>query len=133
MTLAVAGADGDTAGRVVQLRLARPALWLPRSSECDSDPPRFQQLAVGDKILFGREELTVAVLEPLRTLALSFNARGMEWVWQFGLYPFDDQRTRLVERGMERVPPTPLCWLGMRIAEPAGFIMTRRFLLGVKQ
>jgi hypothetical protein len=96
--------------------------------------PEFQHLAVGDKILLGpREELTVSALEPPRALALSNQAHGMEWVWQFGLYPLDDERTRLVSRGTERVPRTAVAWLGMRIMEPAAFIMTRRMLLGVKQ
>jgi hypothetical protein len=95
--------------------------------------PEFQHLAVGDKIPWGRDELAVSVLEPLRALALSMDAHGMQWVWQFSLYPLDDQRTRLVDRGTERIPNTPLWWLGMRIMEPAAFIMTRRFMLGVKQ
>lgn len=99
--------------------------------------PEFQHLAVGEKIPWGfplgrREELTVAVLDAPRSLALSYQAHGMEWVWQFGLYPLDEQRTRLVSRGTERVARTPPAWLGMRIAEPAAFIMTRRFLLGVR-
>src|SRR4051812_28940461 len=51
----------------------------------------------------------------------------MERVWQFGLYPVDDQRTRFVSRGMERFQPTLRWWLAMRIMEPAAFIMTRRF------
>jgi len=95
--------------------------------------PEFQQLAMGDKVPWGRDELTVSVLEPPRALALSLDAHGMEWVWQFGLYPVDDQRTRLVDRGTERVPNTPLWWLFMRVMEPAAFIMTRRFMLGVKE
>ena len=95
--------------------------------------PEFQNLAVGDKIPWGRDELTVSFLEPHRALVLSYGAHGMEWVWQFGLYSVDDQRTRLVNRGTERVPNTPLWWLAMRIMEPAAFIMTRRFMLGVKQ
>ncbi len=97
--------------------------------------PEFQQLAVGDKIPWGSTgtELTVGVLEPLRALALSYRAGGFVWVWQFGLYPVDDQRTRFVTRGTERVPNTAVWWLGMRIMEPASFIMTRRFLLGVKE
>jgi hypothetical protein len=97
--------------------------------------PEFQQLAVGDKVPWGRTgtELSVEVLEPLRALALSYEARGFAWVWQFGLYPLDKQRTRLVTRGTERVPDTPLWWLGMRFMEPASFIMTRRMLLGVKE
>ncbi len=63
----------------------------------------------------------------------SMDAHGMEWVWQFGLYPLDDQQTRLVSRRTERVPNTPLWWLGTRIMERAAFIMTRRFMLGAKE
>ena len=95
--------------------------------------PEFQNLTVGDKIPWGRDELTVSALEPRRALALSLDAHGMQWVWQFGLYPLDDHRTRLIDRGTERVPKSPLWWLWMRIMEPTAFIMTRRFMLGVKQ
>ena len=95
--------------------------------------PEYQHLAVGDKIPWGRDEMTVAVLEPGRSLALALDGHGMQWVWQFGLYPLDEDRTRLVDRGAERVPRTALWWLLMRIMEPAAFIMTRRFMLGVKQ
>lgn len=96
--------------------------------------PEFQRLAVGDKIPWGHNtELTVGVVEPPRALALSYEVQGFVWVWQFGLYPLDGQRTRFVTRGTERVPNTLLWWLGMRIMEPASFVMTRRFLLGVKE
>jgi hypothetical protein len=95
--------------------------------------PEFQQLVVGDRIPWGRHELTVSLVEPLRALALSLDAHGMQWVWQFGLYPLDDLRTRLVNRGTERMPSTPRWWLFMRVMEPAAFVMTRRFMLGVKQ
>jgi hypothetical protein len=96
--------------------------------------PEFQQLAVGDKIPWGHDtKLTVGVVEPPRALALSYEANGFKWVWQFGLYPLDGHRTRFVTRGTECVPNTPVWWLGMRIMEPASFIMTRRFLLGVKE
>ena len=33
----------------------------------------------------------------------------------------------------EHVPNKLVWWLGMRMMEPASFIMTRRFLLGVKE
>jgi hypothetical protein len=96
--------------------------------------PEFQELAVSDRIPWGHNtELTVGVLEPLRALALSYDANGFKWVWQFGLYPLYDQRTRFVTRGTEHVPDTLRWWLAMRIMEPASFIMTRRFLLGVKE
>jgi hypothetical protein len=77
--------------------------------------------------------MTVGVVEPLRSLALTYQVGGFMWVWQFGLYPLDERRTRFVTRGTERVPNTPLWWLGMRIMEPTSFIMTRRFLFGVKK
>jgi hypothetical protein len=96
--------------------------------------PEFQELAVGDKIPWGHDtELTVGALEPLRALALSYEAYGFNWVWQFGLYPRDDHRTRLVTRGTEHAPSKLLWWLAMRIMEPASFVMTRRFLLGIKE
>jgi len=96
--------------------------------------PAFQQLAVGDKIQLGpREELTVAALDGKRALALSYNAHGFEWIWQFGLYPLDEHRTRLVTRGTERFANTFGAWVFMRVMEPAAFVMTRRMLLGVKQ
>ena len=97
--------------------------------------PEFQQLAVGEKVPWDSRgtELTVGLVEPPRALALSAEVGDFMWVWQFGLYPLDEQHTRFVTRGTERVPNTPLWWLGMRIMEPASFIMTRRFLLGVKE
>jgi hypothetical protein len=96
--------------------------------------PEFQHLAVGDMIRLGpREELTVTAVEPSRALVLSYTAHGMEWVWQFGLYRLDNNRTRLVSRGTERIPNTVGARLGMLVMEPAAFIMTRRMLLGLKQ
>ena len=97
--------------------------------------PEFQEVSVGDKIPWDARgsELTVSVVEPHRALALSYEVGGFMWVWQFGLYPLDPERTRLVTRGTERVPKSAPWWLGMRIMEPASFIMTRRFLLGVKE
>jgi hypothetical protein len=106
--------------------------FLDRPS-ANSILPECQHLAVGDKILLGREELTVAVLEPCRALVLSYKARGMEWVWQFGLYPLDQDRTRLVSRGTEQIPTTVIGWFFMRVMEPAAFIMTRRMLRGLKE
>jgi hypothetical protein len=94
--------------------------------------PEFQNLAVGDRIAWGREYLTVAAVEPNRALVLNYEGRGMQWVWQFGLYPLDGERTRLVSRGTERTPNTPMFWLFMRVMEPASFVMTTRMLLNVK-
>lgn len=106
--------------------------FLDRPS-ADRIVPEFQHLAVGDKVRLGpREELTVTALEPCRALVLSYSGHDFEWVWQFALYPIDENRTRLVSRGTERYAG-PGARLFMRVMEPAAFIMTRRMLLGLKQ
>jgi hypothetical protein len=94
----------------------------------------FQHLAVGDVIPLGRgPSWPVAVLEPNRALVLDMrNMGGFDWVWQFGLYTIDEKRTRLVSRSCVRTHST---WarLFTYAIEPAGFLMTRRMLLGLKQ
>jgi hypothetical protein len=96
--------------------------------------PEFQQLAVGDRIPLGRgPSWPVAAIELNRALVLDMRNMGpLDWVWQFGLYPVDDTRTRLVSRSSVR---TRSAWtrLATLAIEPAGFIMTRRMLLGLKQ
>lgn len=107
--------------------------FLDRPS-ADRILPEFQQLATGDEIRLGpREALTVSAIEPARSLVLSYNAHDFEWVWQFGLYPVDTGRTRLVSRGTERFTKNVVSWLFMRVMEPAAFVMTRRMLLGLKK
>jgi hypothetical protein len=96
--------------------------------------PEFQRVAVGDTIrLSPRENLTVTSLDPNRSLVLAYHAHAFEWVWQFGLYPVNGGRTRLVSRGSERYANTVGTWLFMRVMEPAALLMTRRMLIGVKQ
>ena len=96
--------------------------------------PEFQHLAVGDNIPLGRgPSWPVAVVEPRRALVLDMrNMGGFDWVWQFGLYPVDEKRTRLVSRSRVRAQAV---WarLFTYVIEPAGFLMTRRMLLGLKQ
>jgi hypothetical protein len=96
--------------------------------------PEFQHLAVGDEIPLGRgPSWPVAVIQPGRALVLDMrNMGGFDWVWQFGLYPVDGKRTRLVSRSCVRTQPV---WarLFTFVIEPAGYLMTRRMLLGIKQ
>jgi len=96
--------------------------------------PEFQHLAVGDEIPLGRGPgWPVAVMEARRALVLDMrNMGGIDWVWQFGLYPIDEKRTRLVSRSRVR-SRTVWAWLLTSAIEPAGFVMTRRMLLGLKQ
>src|SRR5262245_61240041 len=96
--------------------------------------PEFQHLAVGDRIPLGRgPSWPVAVVEPNRALVLDMrNMGGLDWVWQFGLYPIDESRTRLVSRSRVRAEAVWARLLTHAI-EPAAFLMMRRMLLGLKQ
>jgi hypothetical protein len=95
--------------------------------------PEFQHLAVGDQIPLGRgPSWPVAVVESPRALVLDMrNMGGFDWVWQFFLYRIDEKRTRLVSRSCVR---TRTIWVRLftYAIEPAGFLMTRRMLLGIK-
>jgi hypothetical protein len=95
--------------------------------------PEFQHLAVGDHIPLGRgPSWPVGILEPNRALVLDMrNMGGLDWVWQFGLYPIDGTRTRLLSRSRVRAHAVWARLLTHAI-EPAGFLMTRRMLLGLK-
>ncbi len=96
--------------------------------------PEFQNLAIGDEIPLGRGPgWPVAVVEPHRALVLDMRNLGdFDWVWQFGLYTVDENRTQLVSRSRVR---TRSAWarLATYAIEPAGFLMTRRMMLGLKQ
>jgi len=56
----------------------------------------------------------------------------LDWVWQFGLYPIDETHTRLVSRSRVCAHTAGTRLLTLAI-EPAGFVMTRRMLLGITQ
>jgi hypothetical protein len=96
--------------------------------------PEFQHLAVGDQIPVGRgPSWPVAALEPEHALVLDMrNLGGIDWVWQFGLYPASEGRTQLVSRSRIRAR-TVWARLLTHVIEPAGFLMTRRMLLGIRQ
>src|SRR5512138_1741143 len=96
--------------------------------------PEFQHLAVGDAIPLPRgRRWPVAVIEPRRALVLDMrNMDGFDWVWQFGLYPVDEHRTRLVSRSHVRPLSVWATFFSVCVIEPAGFFMTRRMLIGLK-
>ena len=96
--------------------------------------PEFQNLAVGDTIPMGQgPSWPVAIVEPRRALVLDMrNLGSLDWVWQFGLYALDESRTQLVSRSSVR-PLNLWARLLTHVIEPAGFVMTRRMLLGIKQ
>lgn len=96
--------------------------------------PEFQQLAVGDRIPLGRgPSWPVAVVDANRALVLDMrNTGSIDWIWQFGLYPLDGTRTQLVSRSRIRARSVRARLL-THVIEPAGFVMTRRMLLGLKE
>jgi len=96
--------------------------------------PEFQHLAVGDAIPLGwGPSWPVAAIEPDHALVLDMrNMGGIDWVWQFGLYAVDERRTHLVSRSRVRARTVSAQLLTFAI-EPAGFLMTRRMLIGLKQ
>ena len=96
--------------------------------------PEFQDLAAGDTIPMGRgPSWPVAVVDPPCALVLDMrNLDGFDWVWQFGLYPIDGTHTQLVSRSCVR-PQNIWARVLTYVIEPAGFVMTRRMLLGIKQ
>src|SRR5512138_1213317 len=144
MAVTVAAPPEDIWPWLVQIGYRRGGLysydWLDRLFGYLDRPsanrvlPEFQNLAVGDVIPVGRGDgFPVTAIEPYRALVLSGTSDGFQWVWQFGLYKLDNDRTRLVSRGTQRFAKTIRWWLFMRVMEPAAFIMTRRMLLGLKQ
>jgi len=114
--------------------------WLDRLFDYLDRPsatrilPEFQHLAVGDVIPLGQGPgWPVAVIEPNRALVLDMrNLGGLDWVWQFELHPIDETRTRLISRSRVRAHAVWARLLTHAI-EPAGFVMTRRMLLGLKE
>ena len=96
--------------------------------------PEFQHLAAGDTIPVGQGPgWPVAVVEPNRALVLDMrNLGAIDWVWQFGIYPIDETHIRFVTRSRV-IARTLVGWVMTCAIEPAGFIMTRRMLLGLKE
>jgi hypothetical protein len=72
--------------------------------------PEFQRLNAGDEIPIGRGGgFPVKAVDANRALVLGGEGDGFAWVWQFGLYPIGERRTRLVSRNSVRVH-RPALW-----------------------
>jgi hypothetical protein len=95
--------------------------------------PQFQQLRAGDLIPMGAGAgFPVRAVEPHSTLVLGGTEPGVQWLWEFGLYPIGRDRTRLVSRSRAHLLRSFRWWLVRLSLEPAAFIMTRKMLLGIK-
>ena len=145
LAVTIGAAPADVWPWLVQLGYRRGGLysydWLDRLFGFLDRPsatrilPEYQHLVVGDAIPLPRgRRWPVAVIEPQRALVLDMrNLDGFDWVWQFGLYPVDENRTRLVSRSDVRPLSVWATLFSVCVIEPAGFFMTRRMLLGLKQ
>jgi hypothetical protein len=101
--------------------------------------PEYQQLNVGDLVLFWRGVgVTVRETDPPQTLVLggSFdpNISEVGGTWTFLLHPLDAAITRLIVRA--RIAEFPPTWFSrifsFVLLEPVHFIMERGMLFGIK-
>ncbi len=117
--------------------------WLDRlfgildRPSADRIIPEFQYLQAGDVIPLGAgPSWPVKALEPNQSLLILLRNPqnpefGVTWVW--ALDPLDERHTRLVSRVRCRLPLTLGGVFMLLLLEPAGFIMERKMLLGIKQ
>ena len=106
------------------------AIWIARApleSSRVSEPRRGDNDSHGarPKLARGRHRTRRALVFDMR------NMGGFDWVWQFGLYPIDETRTQSC-RAVACAHESPWARLLTYVIEPAGFVMTRRMLLGIK-
>ena len=113
--------------------------------------PEWQNLRVGDIVLWNREEgLPVLTLNPLRTLVMGGRMDPLtgrlvdlgtpkpdiylDASWVFFLDDLAERTTRLIVRARFDWKPHTLIWMGVRLVlEPAHFVMERKTLLGIKR
>ena len=122
--------------------------WLDNGGEPSADRivAEWQHLEQGqrlDSMPGGRNWMTVAALEPRRTLVLRSNYQwpsgrtfamgsgSLPWaytdaIWSFHLRPVAGGRTRLVARTRARGRPRPVTWLLELVDEPLHFSMQAR-------
>lgn len=114
--------------------------WIDRALGAVDRPsseeilPEHQDLKVGDRIPIGRTAaFEVKVLEPERALLLVPEGNEGTNSWAMALYQVDRGHTRLVTRFRSRVEKTPQALLAMLVLDPGVFLMTRKWLLGIKR
>jgi hypothetical protein len=97
--------------------------------------PEFQHLEINDKIPIAPGiEIPVKDIKPNELLLLVGHDPVIgDASWVFGLYPLDEQHTRLVTRTRIRWPITPGNFLSLLVTEPGSFLMVRKMLLGIKR
>jgi hypothetical protein len=96
--------------------------------------PQLQHLLEGDFLPLGNDGkgFKVANLEKDRSLVLAHTDGN--WTWDFGIYPIDDGRSKLVSRNRISMNGGGFGFrLYMKLIDPGAFIMERKMLLGIKE
>jgi hypothetical protein len=96
--------------------------------------PQHQDLTVGDVIPLGAgPSWPVQALDAPRFLQVGQQQGGAGFSWVWYLDPIDSDATRLISRVRGRLPRSPLSFLILLALDPAGFLMERKMLLGIKE
>jgi hypothetical protein len=104
-----------------------------QSPSVDDVLPQFQDLRVGDVVPYAvGTPMRVEVLERHRTLLLAYRGAGVVVTQSWGVYPLDEQRSRLVLRVRAQGPVTWRRLPALLLLDPAEFVMVRKQLLGIK-
>ncbi|HEV7663923.1 MAG TPA: hypothetical protein VGQ62_10350 [Chloroflexota bacterium] len=96
--------------------------------------PEFQHLAVGDVMPMspdGKHGNVVKAFEPNQWMLWGDQAGQATWYW--GLYPLDEQQTRLITRVRMRYRWTSALALFNPLVEFTDIAMMRKCLLGIKR
>jgi hypothetical protein len=106
-----------------------------RVSNADRHLPEAQHLEVGDALDHGGNLVVRAIVHD-RALVLG-PPEPLPWgqtTWSIGLYPLDEEHTRLVSRVRARIDHwSPQIAFWAALLDPGQFIMERKWLLGVKE
>ena len=95
--------------------------------------PEYQDLKMGDTIpLSGSVDAEVRLLEANRSMLLVVDGESAAhepWTWVWGLYPVDDERTRLVTRLRARIDSKR----SNLLLDAVEIVMMRKHMLGIKR
>jgi hypothetical protein len=100
----------------------------------DTIIPKLQELEVGDTIPLEPNGTGLNVLKLVKNESMTLVLPEEGWTWDFGVYPIDEETTRLVSRNRFDLDETSLAFrFYLKLVEPGAFLMERKMLLGIKE
>ncbi len=100
----------------------------------DEIVPELQNLKVGDTIPLEPNGTGLEVKNLEANKAMTLAHPDGSWTWDFGLYPVNENETKLVSRNRFSLKEATLgLKFYLRLIEPGAFIMERKMLLGIKE